>query len=261
MPEWWLGTIGFGYKDWKGGFYPADLSPRDYLSYYSRIFNSVELDTTFYGIPSRQRIQQWKKSVSKNFLFCAKTPRKITHEMRLSGAHGMMDEFVHTVSELADQLGVILIQFPPSFTIESLDLLSGFLTRLPQGIRYAVELRHSSWYVERTAVLLQGCGIAWVSLDYPKLPMEILPTSRFLYVRWIGQHGKYDQHTHERIDQTKQLTWWKEQIEPALGQIDHIFGFFNNDYAGFAAGTCQKFKKIIGLPTLETQEGRQIRLF
>lgn len=261
MPEWCLGTIGFGYTDWKGSFYPPEIKSIDYLTYYSRSFNSVELDTTFYGVPRSNRIQQWCRKVPENFLFCAKTPRIITHKMGLVGARGIMEEFITILRVMEKRLGVILIQLPPGFAIDSFDRLEKFLNDLPDGVRYAVELRHNSWYCDRTQAMLRARGIALVALEYPKLPKKIYPTADFLYIRWIGQHGSYNRHSHERVDKTPQLAWWKEYVLDIGGDVERIYGFFNNDYAGFAAGTCLKFKELLGLPIERPGIDKQGRLF
>lgn len=261
MTKWWLGTIGFGYRDWSGSFYPSELKPRDYLTYYSRRFNSVELDTTFYGTPKPQRIHQWLASVPERFCFCVKTPRKITHEMGLVGVRDEVEKFLSVIQGLGEHLGVVLIQLPPSFTVDFFDRLSRFFIDLPSGLRYAVELRHRSWYNERTLDLLRERGIAWVTLEFPGLPMKVFPTADFLYIRWVGQHGSFNRHTHERLDKTEQLIWWRDQIDAVSNRVKCIFGFFNNDYAGFAAGTCQKFMRILGLSSGVIDAEKQARLF
>ena len=104
--------MGFGYKDWSGVFYPADMSARNYLAYYSRIFNAVEIDSTFYGIPRVETIRRWVAVTPASFQFCLKTPNAITHDLKLVGASGLMSQFVETVRFLDEKLGVILIQFP-----------------------------------------------------------------------------------------------------------------------------------------------------
>jgi uncharacterized protein YecE (DUF72 family) len=119
---------------------------------------------------------------------------------------------------------------------------------LPQevpSLKFAIEFRHPSWYSEETAQLLSDRGVCWVITEYPGLPMDLRQTTDFLYIRWIGEHGKYHPHTHERVDKTNQLELWWNQIKPFLNNIHAFYGFFNNDYAGFAAGTC-KFMKIVG---------------
>src|SRR5512145_2142009 len=105
MTDWLLGTMGFGYKDWQGVFYPAGVGTRDYLGFYSRIFNAVEMDTTFYGIPRLSTVEGWGASTPEGFTICAKTPRLITHELELVGASGYMKEFTDTMRSLGDKLG------------------------------------------------------------------------------------------------------------------------------------------------------------
>ncbi len=261
MDQWYLGTMGFGYKDWQGVFYPPGVSTGNFLSHYSHKFNAVELDTTFYGTPRIDTVQRWLSSVDTGFKFCAKTPRAITHEMGLVGAEGMMVDFIERMQLLEDKLGAILIQLPPRFSAENFPALIAFLKEIPHNVPIAVEFRNRSWYTEMTAELLTKHNICWAATEFPKLPRQVPPTADFLYIRWIGQHGSYDKHTYERVDKTEELKWWGQHIHTHLDHVHSVYGFFNNDYAGFAAGTCQKFKRILGLPTEEFQLPQQGRLF
>ena len=154
MNRWYLGTIGFSYKDWVGPFYPSGITQRGYLSYYCKVFNSVELDTTFYSKPNKNTVQSWYKLSPDQFRFCIKTPRRITHELGLKNAQGLMFEFIDSLQDLREKLGPILIQLPPTYTQENYFILSEFLESLPDKYQYAVEFRHSSWYNQRTASLL-----------------------------------------------------------------------------------------------------------
>jgi uncharacterized protein YecE (DUF72 family) len=261
MVDWYLGTIGFSYKDWDGVFYPAGMSPRSYLAHYSQIFNAVELDSTFYGPPPVERVRQWAQTAPAGFKFCPKTPREITHDLRLIGAQPAMMTFLEAIGWLGDKLGAILIQLPPSFTAVEFDTIAAFLTSLPSDLRYAVEFRHPSWYVSETAELLKAQGMAWVSLDYLDLPKQIGLTTDFLYIRWLGEHGRFEQKNQEQIDATPELTWWWNYIQPHLGHVQTIYGFFNNEYAGFSPGSCNRFKSIAGLPITHPQLPQQDRLF
>lgn len=256
--------MGFSYKDWKGVFYPADTASRNYLAYYSRVFNATEVDSTFYGTPKLETVQNWAATTPEDFKFCVKVPKIITHEFGLVGAQGLMEEFVGTVRELGEKLGVILLQFPPSFTADQLPVLDTFLAKLPwrgqKGIRYAIEIRDRSWYtavdsasdlagVEAVTVeMLQRYGVCWAATEYPRVPGRINITTNFLYIRWIGQHGSYQNHDHERVDQSPELGVWWYHLQKKLRNLEAVFGFFNNDYAGFAPGTANRFKEIVGLP-------------
>jgi uncharacterized protein YecE (DUF72 family) len=260
MPNWFLGTMGFGYKDWSRVFYPEGCRTSNYLSYYSRSFNSVELDTTFYGAPKSSKINQWMASVPDGFLFCAKLPRQITHEKRLIRVQGELIEFLDVMRMLGNKLGVLLIQLPPSFTISEEKGLAEFLELLPDDLKFAVEFRHASWERQKTQDLLRAFNVCWATIEYPGITNQVKQTCDFIYIRWIGQHGTYDQHTQEVVDKTSQLIWWKEQIQSHLDEVNTVYGFFNNDYAGFAVGTCIKFKKLLGFPVV-SQEIKQGRLF
>jgi uncharacterized protein YecE (DUF72 family) len=261
MSYWRLGTIGFSYKDWVGPFYPAGISPREYLSYYSKLFNSVELDTTFHSIPRSTTIESWFTSTPSEFKFCLKTPHTITHELGLKGSQGLMLEFLDSLVPLRGKTGPILIQLPPSYTQDNYFVLQEFLETLPQIHRYAIEFRHPSWYNEKTTQLLSKNHICWVTIDYPNLPRLINLTTDFLYIRWIGINGMYHQHSYEREDKTYQLRLWLHAILPLSEQIPVMYGFFNNDYAGFAAGTCKRFMHLAGFKEDEQNTPFQERLF
>ncbi|MCB8918848.1 MAG: DUF72 domain-containing protein [Ardenticatenaceae bacterium] len=257
---WFLGTMGYGYKDWEGVFYPAGLKSRDYLAHYSQFFNAVELDSTFYGTPRPEVVQRWAEQTPAGFIFCPKTPRQITHDQRLVGTEGMMADFLGTMALLGDKLGPVLIQLPPDMSRSEINNLAGFLAALPPSTRYAVEFRHRSWHATATGELLQAEHAAWASTEYLYLPQRVYVTTNFLYIRWIGRHGTYDVKDHEREDKTPRLQTWLADIQQrATEGIDSVYGFFNNDYAGHSPATCRRFKQLVGLPApplLPPQQGR-----
>lgn len=262
--QFYIGTMGFSYKDWSGVFYPQETATLDYLHYYSRIFNAVEIDSTFYGAPRREVVERWKNSVPTSFRFCLKVPRRVTHDLSLVDAEGIMEEFIRAVLPLEEMLGCVLLQFPPSFKQEKAERLEAFLRQLPtQSLRFAVEFRDQTWYTaaQETANLLAQHKVCWAATHYPELPIEIHLTSHILYLRWIGRHGSYREHHHERIDRLADLNLWWQAIKPQVPKVEHVFGFFNNDYAGFAPATANRFKKIAGLPVVDFEQPRQGRLF
>lgn len=268
MVDWYLGTMGFSYKDWNGVFYPTDLDPRNYLSYYSRIFNAVEVDSTFYGIPRAEVVRHWMAITPDQFKICTKTPRTITHEMGLIGAGQEMSSFLDSVRLLKEQLGPVLIQFPPSFHSDQFQVLENFLASLPSDVRFSVEFRHGSWYTPHdkpsesdVASMLKNYNVCWAATQYPGLPVRIHQTTDFLYIRWVGQHRSFKTHSFEQIDRTADLAAWWQILQGFLDQVGAIFGFFNNDYAGYAPATCNQFKAIVGLPTEKLQPPPQPTLF
>jgi uncharacterized protein YecE (DUF72 family) len=139
--------------------------------------------------------------------------------------------------------------------------LAEFLDFLPHTHRYAIEFRHPSWYNERTANLLSAHQICWVSSDFPNIPRQVTPTASFLYIRWVGINNTYHIHSYERVDKSVDLRWWLNLITPYLRQVPIVYGFFNNDYAGFAAGTCKRFMQIAGLGVVDDNLISQERLF
>lgn len=258
--NWYLGTMGYSYDDWRGVFYPDGLDKRDTLSYYSQFFNAVEMDTTFYGTPRPEYVQRWVQSTPEGFMFCPKMPRLITHELRLQNAQQELDGFLQTMRLFEDKLGPILIQFPPDFSRSEIDLLQSFLDSLPSDLRFAVEFRHRSWHATETGEMLQARRVCWVSAEYVHMPHRVYVTTDFLFIRWIGRHGVFDTKDHERVDKTESLREWLEDIAQRRSDGFHtVFGFFNDEYSGFAPAACQKLKRLIGLdtkPLAPPQQGR-----
>jgi uncharacterized protein YecE (DUF72 family) len=261
MPTWFLGTIGFTYPEWKGSFYPTGLPANQSLIYYSKIFNAVEINTTFYGPQPPTQLQRWSAATPEAFCFCLKAPRRITHDLRLVNAQAELKAFIDSSAALGDKFGPVLVQLPPSFKIEERPSLEGFLLELPPGARYAVEFRHASWHVPATGDLLRRHGVCWVATDYEELPVEITPTTDFLYVRWIGKHNVIPHPGHEVIDRSERLKAWLERIQANQAGIESIYGFFDNDYAGHAPASCNRLKAMAGLPTTSPPAEEQGRLF
>lgn len=259
----YLGTMGFSYSDWNGFFYPQEMESISYLGYYSRIFPSVEIDSTFYGTPRKSTIQKWLDDTPYHFRFSAKVPRSITHESGLENTWGLMTEFLETIHRLGDRLGVVLFQFAPSFTFDNMNKLSSFVARLPDEFRYAVEVRHMSWYTHESDFLplLAEFKIAWAATQYPNLPETIRVTADYAYIRWIGQHGSFHRHDQEQIDRKNDLLRWGEYLNNLSQNVQQIYGYFNNDYAGNAAATALRFLALAGISVEIPQRPSQPRLF
>src|SRR5438045_3005701 len=140
--DWRLGTMGFSYSEWAGSFYPKGLKAGDWLSYYARHFNAVELDTTFHAAPPPERVRRWADVTPDDFRFSVKTPRAVTHDAPLDRGVGEMLKFLDAVAEFRQKLGVVLLQFSPSFSARELPKLDAFLGQMPGHVRFAVEFRH-----------------------------------------------------------------------------------------------------------------------
>ena len=240
-----LGTVGFGYKQWSGVFYPAGMKPASYLSFYSNYFNSVEIDSSFYGTPKADTVVKWGNSVPDTFSLCPKTPQQITHDNRLHRQADEMAHFVKTMAQLGGKLGPILIQMPPDFTTAEKPTLLQFLDELPTTARYAVEFRHLSWEQSDINQQLRQRNICRVSADYVIMPKTLHVTTDFVYIRFLGRHGRYSTKDIELRDPTADLHHWHSQLGDFSGTV---YGYFNNDFSGYSPEACRKFKVIAGLP-------------
>jgi uncharacterized protein YecE (DUF72 family) len=261
MTDWFLGTMGFSYKEWIGAFYPPAVNSRNYLAYYSERFDAVEVDSTFYGTPRPEQMERWAAVTPSHFKFCPKTPRDITHTQRLVNADAEMSHFIDTMRLLGDKLGAILIQFPPDFTTHEQDKLAQFIANLPSDVRFAIEFRDRSWEDPETADLLRQHNIAWAAADYVHLAKVVRQTAGFLYLRFIGRHGQFAEKNREQVDKTAELQQWMAQIQSHLDKVNTVYGFFNNDYAGFSPATANSFKEIVGLEAKDIGIMHQGRLF
>ncbi len=260
--DWLLGTMGFAYDQWRNGvFYPAGMQPRQYLGYYAQRFNAVEMDSTFYATPAVTAVRRWREVTPPSFKICPNVPRRITHELRLKDAEADLTFFLDTMRELGEKLGPIVVQFPPDYTFDHVGDLIHFFPLLPPDLRFAVEFRHRSWYKPETAMLLEQHRCCWIAADYIHLPKKLHRTTDFLYLRFIGPHGRFPTKDREMVDKTPALQDWYAQIKPHLPEITAVCAFFNNDYAGFSPQTCNKFKRIAGIEPDEIRPLQQGRLF
>jgi uncharacterized protein YecE (DUF72 family) len=254
--------MGFGYKSWQGAFYPDRLPKGQQLAYYAARFNALEMDSTFYGTPKTDTVARWRETTPDGFVFCPKAPRDITHELRLAGAaEDLLALFVETMQTLGDRLGPILLQFPPDFAAAEREALAAFLPRLPGGARYAVELRHRSWWSDETADLLRAHGVCWVAAEYIYLPKEIRRTADFLYLRFLGRHGQFEDKSREAVDKTEELRDWRGKVNAHTeghDGITEVYAFFNDDYAGHAPATANRMRALLGMDVVDgpPQQGR-----
>jgi uncharacterized protein YecE (DUF72 family) len=261
MVDFYIGTMGFSYKDWAGAFYPPGIFPREYLTFYSRIFNAVEIDSTFYGTPKAGSIERWREGSPEGFRICLKVPRSITHDAGLIGVDDEMVEFVHTIEGLGSRLGIILLQFPPSFSNSNMQALSEFLKQLPTDYKFAIEFRHPSWYLGQTNDLLTEFGVIWAATEYPGVPKEVPLTTDTIFVRLVGKHGRFRSHNREQIDVTPQLESWWDWIRALSEDVYEVYVFINDDYSGFAPASANRLKKLIGLPVVDPDIPKQMKMF
>jgi uncharacterized protein YecE (DUF72 family) len=246
MKRIYIGTSGWSYKDWAGNFYPPELKSTDYLEYYSRHFNSVEIDSTFYGVPRKTTVANWYKSVPPEFKFAAKFPKEITHDSGLTGVEDLLNKYLDTMSGLKEKLGPLLIQFPYSFKPDMSDELASFLNLLPKGFGFVIEIRNRKWLDERFYQMLREHSVGLALLDHPWMPRVDVATSRALYVRFLGDRQEIpDDFTHERIERSQDLEQWARIISALEEKVDDFYGYFNNHYSGHSPTTAGKFLSLL----------------
>jgi uncharacterized protein YecE (DUF72 family) len=177
-----VGTSGWSYKEWKGSFYPADLPADDMLRHYASRLPAVEINNSFYRIPREKVLLEWAEQVPSAFRFVLKASRRITHINRLAPADDSLEYFLRTVNCLGDRMGPTLFQCPPTLR-KNLELLRGFLGRVPRTWRAAMEFRHDSWYDDEVYEALRGHDIALVGVEEDEGAAPLVPTASWGYLR------------------------------------------------------------------------------
>ena len=216
MAAIWFGTSGFSYKEWRPVFYPEGLSDKQFLQYYSTRLNSVEIDYTFYRMPSVKTIEGWKAATPEHFKFTLKASQQITHRQRLKVPSDALDYFLSVVPGLESRLGLVLYQLPPFFKCD-IQRLEMFLSALPRGIPAAFEFRHESWFVDDLYRMLRGHGVALCihDADDHTTPMQL--TAGFTYVRL--RRSAYD--FAQRLEWQDRIRGWARDGIEVFAYIKH----------------------------------------
>jgi uncharacterized protein YecE (DUF72 family) len=153
--------------------------------------------------------------------------------------------FIQTMNLLGDRLGPLLLQLPPSFTVEGMGVLEDFLITLPEGPRYAVEVRHRSWLGSDLPELLGEQGVALTLIDYPWMPRMEEATADFVYIRWLGDRREFPEgHTHLKKDRDDDLLWWAGVVDRFLGEGKTVFAYANNHYQNHSPSTLERFLEL-----------------
>jgi uncharacterized protein YecE (DUF72 family) len=236
-----IGTAGFSYKDWLGNFYPQFCPQADFLRYYASKFNTVELDSTFYGIPSVKTVEKWACTTPDGFKFAAKFPRTVTHEGETKDRLAEAERFIDTMQHLGTKLGPLLLQFPYSFRPQCAELLKQLLELVPSDLMLAVELRNQAWLGDNLYSWLKRKGVSLCLIDYPGMPRLDIRTADWTYFRLIGNHHEITQdYSFVRKDRSDELDWWSDLMARFAGETVDIYGYINNHYSGHAPSTARQ---------------------
>lgn len=177
-----VGTSGYNYPEWRGTFYPEKFSTAKMLAYYAERFSTVEINYTFYRLPTERLLAGWSAGTPEGFRFTLKAPRRITHDARLQRCDDLIDAFCSTAATLGPKLGALLFQLPPAFHKDA-GVLRTFVERLPAGTRAAVEFRHPSWFDAEVYDVLRSRNVALCIADSEKLATPVEVTADYTYFR------------------------------------------------------------------------------
>ncbi|MBI4744766.1 MAG: DUF72 domain-containing protein [Actinobacteria bacterium] len=234
-----IGTSGFSYNHWKNIFYPEDVKNHDWLIFYAKHFDTVEINSSFYHLPSKEIFTRWRKITPPNFIFSVKGSRFITHIKKLNEIEEPVENFLKNVSELKEKLGPILFQFPPNWEI-NLNRFENFLKILPDQFKYAFEFRNKSWFNNSIYSLLKRKKSALCISSSPSFPSEKIITSTFTFIRMHGGSEPYGS-----CYSTKELKMWAEEIREFLAQKIDVFVYFNNDAYGYAIKNALELSSLL----------------
>lgn len=259
------GTMGWSYEDWRGPFYPVGLAMSRALEEYAKVFDTVELDTTFYGTPRPSTLDGWAAQVPPGFLFSAKVPRAVTHERRLVGASEAALDFGNLLHEkLGAHLGALLLQLPPDFSPAERGALDAFTegvtnSRQTRGLPWVVEFRHASWAETDAAAALAARGIACATTER----LDVGAPLR--YVRLLGEDNSLKRFDERIVDRAADLDAWAERIQKArtnaAPDTPPLLVYARNFFEGHAPATLLDLRARLGLSVPAPPGKQQMRLF
>lgn len=243
LVNYYIGTSGWHYDDWRGRFYPEKLPKSQWLEYYAEHFPTVELNNTFYRLPSEKAIVNWYDVAPTGFVFSIKVSRFITHVKKLKDTTEAFSNFMSRISTLQAKLGPLLYQLPPGMHRND-KILEDFLRSVPSGFRHVLEFRHKSWLTEQVFDILRKHGTGLCVFDMPWLACPVLATADFAYIRFHGHNSLYSScYTDE------EMYSWANTIAELSKDLKTVYVYFNNDVAGYALknaavlGHCLKREK------------------
>ena len=236
-----IGTSGWHYKHWLGVFYPAGTRTSEMFKFYARYFNTVEINNSFYRLPSAETFDAWRDSSPRGFCYAVKASRFITHMKKLKDPRISSEKFFLVAERLRQKLGPILFQLPPRWKV-NVERLSEFLEALPREHKYTVEFRDESWFVTPVFEVLRKFNVAYCIHDFAEMKVPIEITADFTYVRFHGPtSAKYAGSYSE-----PQLQSWAERIESWRSKLSAAYLYFNNDPGGEAVKNALTLKELLG---------------
>jgi uncharacterized protein YecE (DUF72 family) len=228
-----VGTSGYNYPEWRGSFYPADIKAKDMFAFYAAQFHAVEINYTFYRMPTAKTTGAWLAQAPPGFKYVLKAPKRITHEKRLKDCKDSVDFFCESARVLGDHLGPLLFQLPPTFKLD-LARLEAFVAELPAGFQSAFEFRHDSWLVDDVFMLLEKHGQALCIADFGDHTTPFQATARHGYFR-LRDEGYVE----------ADLVPWVDQIGRRADRWDDVYVFFKHEEEGKGALFAKQFCDLL----------------
>jgi uncharacterized protein YecE (DUF72 family) len=262
--KFYVGCSGWSYTAWQGPFYPSDMKNSHWLEFYSKVFDYVEIDSTFYNIPSILTVKKWLKKTQDNFRFTAKFPKVITHDKRLKNVDNELEIFFKAISPLYEKTLALLIQLPPSMEImEGLQRLRELVHILDNRFRYAVEVRHHSWFQDLAYNFFANNNICMVWSQIVGIRTPPIVTTDFLYLRFIGDRSLQEKDFGRiQMHRTPEMRKWVNRIkraernngEEGNKRLSLAIVAANNHYAGFGPVSANIFRRMVGLTEVEWEQ-------
>ncbi len=216
----WIGTSGYNYPEWKGSFYPSDLPAAKMLPYYAARLPTVEINYTFYRMPTEKLVAGWAAQTPSPYKLTLKAPRRITHDSRLRNCGDLVRGFCAVAESLGDKLGALLFQLPPS-TKKDLPLFDAFLAELPPKVCAAFEFRHASWLDDEVFGRLTARGLALCVADSEKMSTPVRVTADYAYFR-LRDEGYTADH----------IARWAQTIQRTAEDCRDVFVYFKHEEEG-----------------------------
>jgi len=235
-----IGTSGWHYKHWVGSYYPAGTHAHEMLARYLRDFSTVELNNSFYRLPTPEAFDAWRDATPAGFRFAVKGSRFITHNKKLKDPENALQNLLPRAERLGDKLAVVLWQLPPKWK-KNVERLDDFLTALPRRRRYAFEFREPSWLAEDVLAVLRRHNAAFCIYELAGFHTSFELTADFAYVRLHGPGaGKY-----QGSYSAEQLARWAERIAEWSARLRAVYLYFDNDQHGYAAHNARALQQLV----------------
>jgi len=259
--QFYVGCSGWSYDAWEGHFYPKGTPKAGYLPYYSKVFDCVEIDSSFYRTPNSFMTSRWARIPPENFRFTAKIPKSVTHDKRLGkDIESDVSYFYQQFEPLKSKTLALLLQLPPSMSMKE-GLKKIETIPFQKGYRYAVEVRHKTWLDQEVYDAFEKLNLClvWNQLDTIEAPPVL--TTDFFYIRLIGDRSidEKDFGTIQK-DRLEEMRKWARAVKKAKDKATLGIVVANNHYAGFGPATANEFRKMVGLEPVVWEEMKQARL-